>query len=60
MGAIDNMQDAIQLYKSELAAKDIPTEALESSDRKDEPTRVRESNDEPISGFQDYEPVNKG
>ena len=58
MSAIDNMQDAIQRSDSERnAAKGILTDVLEPSRRGQEHSGQPESDNDPMTGFQDSEPA---
>jgi len=56
MSAIDNIQDALQRSQSELnSAKGKRTDASEHLRRSEVPSSQHETDDEPVTGFQDYE-----
>jgi len=58
MSAIDNMQDAIQRSNNERnTAKGILTDVLEPSRRGQEHNGQPESENDPMTGFQDSEPA---
>ena len=58
MSATDNMQDAIQRSKNERnTAKGILADVLEPSRRSQEHSGQPESDNDPMTGFQDSEPA---